>query len=180
MKSSAFDDELKSFAKLFPNAYPTQDSITKALIMWKLGLGNSAKLFNGEDPMPHKTRIATKDSWKIEPMGKHVMIPLDYFLPEEAMSVIRYGHIPEAMEDHWFMYCDENSIRYYRSWTGICAFIAEFEKVEGGVKINRLLSRRESSKKDDEQDKKDIALFLALLVSEFGGDASEYWNIFMG
>ena len=28
------------------------------------------------------------------------------------------GHIPEVMEDHWFMYCDENSINYFRSWTG--------------------------------------------------------------
>ena len=39
----------------------------------------------------------------------------------EAMQEVRYGHIPEAMEDHWFMYCDESTIRYHRSWKGYLA-----------------------------------------------------------
>ena len=156
-----------------------QEILSKqALMMWTLGLGDSSKRFAGENPLPKKDKVATKDSWKIQPMGKHVVIPFDKFLPEDVMDVIRYGHIPAAMEDHWFMYCDENAIRYYRSWTGICVFVAEYEDVEGGIKIVRLLSRRDSEQNDFEQDTKDAALFLALLTQEYGGDSSKYWNVF--
>jgi hypothetical protein len=35
----------------------------------------------------------------------------------EDMEILRKGHIPNAQEDHWFMYCDDEHIRYYRSWT---------------------------------------------------------------
>lgn len=49
----------------------------KALMMWKLGAGNSAKRFNGENPIPEKTKVATKDTWNVEPMPeKRVAIPL--------------------------------------------------------------------------------------------------------
>lgn len=76
----------------------------KALMMWKLGAGNSAKRFNGENPIPEKTKVATKDTWNVEPMPeKRVVIPLDETIPSDAMRVVKYGHIPDAMEDHWFM-----------------------------------------------------------------------------
>ena len=37
----------------------TADEI-KALQMWKIGAGNSAKRFNGENPIPKKTEVATE------------------------------------------------------------------------------------------------------------------------
>jgi hypothetical protein len=42
----------------------------KAVQMWKMGAGNSARRFNGENPIPKKTEVATKDNWKTEPMPK--------------------------------------------------------------------------------------------------------------
>ena len=102
--------------------------VLKALMMWKMGAGNSAKRFNGENPIPVKTVVATKDSWTIMPMPEqHTTIPVGVILPENAMECVKYGHIPDAMEDHWFMYCDDNTIRYYRSWTGFCIYVAKYE-----------------------------------------------------
>lgn len=107
--------------------------VLKALMMWKMGAGNSAKRFNGENPIPVKTVVATKDSWSIMPMPEqHTTIPVGVILPENAMECVKYGHIPDAMEDHWFMYCDDNTIRYYRSWTGFCIYVAKYEKVDDG------------------------------------------------
>ena len=40
----------------------------QAVMHWKLGLGHMGKYFNGENPLPDKNEIATKDSWKTEPM----------------------------------------------------------------------------------------------------------------
>lgn len=153
--------------------------------MWKMGLGNSAKLFNGENPMPDKTQVATKNSWKIMDMpDENFTMLINEIISKEAMHIIKYGHIPETMEDHWFMYCDENTIRYYRSWTGFCIFIARFVQEDDGnyriveLQINRDYKQYKAYHFESASDDgtKDLALFMALLTEEYGGDASEYWQ----
>lgn len=149
----------------------------KALMMWKLGAGNSAKRFNGENPIPEKTKVATKDTWNVEPMPeKRVVIPLDETIPSDAMCVVKYGHIPDAMEDHWFMYCDESTIRYYRSWTGFCIYVARY--VDNGIicKITELMVNRDPEQYGCTDNEHDVALFMALLTEEYGGDTSKYWS----
>ena len=149
----------------------------KALMMWKLGAGNSAKRFNGENPIPPKTKVAIKSSWKVMPMpDKNTVIPLNVTLPSDVMHIIKYGHIPEAMEDHWFMYCDETTIRYYRSWTGVCIYVAKYEDDGETCRITELMVNREPEQYTCTDDKHDIALFMALLTEEYGGDASVYWK----
>lgn len=146
-------------------------------MMWKMGAGNSAKRFNGENPIPVKTVVATKDSWTIMPMPEqHTTIPVGVILPENAMECVKYGHIPDAMEDHWFMYCNDNTIRYYRSWTGFCIYVAKYEKVDDGYKITDLSVNRYPKQYKCDDDKHDLALFMALLTEEYGSDASLYWN----
>ena len=149
----------------------------KALQMWKMGAGNSAKRFNGENPIPKKTEVATKDSWKTKPMPeKNVLLPLNVTIPCEAMQVVKYGHIPEAMEDHWFMYCDEDTIRYYRSWSGICIFVAKYVEEGDKCTITELQVNRDPEQYRSNENGRDISLFMALLTEEYGGDASIYWD----
>ena len=156
---------------------PDQDDIIKVLKMWKMGAGNSGKRFNGENPIPPKSKVATKDSWKNEPMpDKHVVIPMDETIPSAAMSIVKYGHIPQAMEDHWFMYCDENTIRYYRSWSGICIYVAKYEMDGDACHITELTVNRDPEQYGGTDDDHDKALFMALLTEEYGGDASQYWE----
>ena len=165
----------KSFVEIIQPPITADESA--ALKMWTMGAGNSAKRFNGENPIPEKIEIATKDSWKNEAMpDKHVVIPMDVTIPSEAMRIVRFGHIPEAMEDHWFMYCDETTIRYYRSWTGICIYVAKYE--DDGVKcrITELMVNRDPEQYGNRDNDHDVALFMALLTDEFGGDASVYWK----
>lgn len=149
----------------------------KALQMWVNGAGNSAKRFNGENPIPEKTVRATAESWKTLPMPElHECIPMHHELPIEAMGLVKYGHIPEAMEDHWFMYCDDNTIRYYRSWTGICFCVAQYEQTPAGYCITKLTVNRDETQYNCRDNAHDVALFLALLTEEYGGDASAYWD----
>lgn len=169
-----FADEFAEAGNKKSNPSP---EVLKALMMWKMGAGNSAKRFNGENPIPVKTVVATKDSWTIMPMPEqHTTIPVGVILPENAMECVKYGHIPDAMEDHWFMYCDDNTIRYYRSWTGFCIYVAKYEKVDDGYKITDLTVNRYPEQYKCDDDKHDLALFMTLLTEEYGGDASLYWN----
>ena len=149
----------------------------KALMMWTMGAGNSAKRFNGENPIPAKSVVATKDSWTTLPMPEqHTKIPVGIIIPDNAMECVKYGHVPDAMEDHWFMYCDDNTIHYYRSWTGICIYEAKYEKVDDGYKITEIIANRFPEQYKCKDDKHDLALFMALLTEEYGGDASQYWD----
>ena len=150
---------------------------TDALLLWSYGLGHMGKYFNGENPMPQKTVKATPDRWHTSPMpDEHVIILTDVTIPADAMEIIRMGHVPEAMEDHWFMYCDDYAIRYFRSWTGYCIYEAHYEKVEDGYKINRLIVNRSKMQYGQTDDRKDYCLFMYLLLTEAGGDGSMFWE----
>lgn len=152
----------------------------KFVKMWKMGSGNSGKRFNGQNPIPEKKEIATKDSWQIQPMPeKYATTPMNFDISKEDMSIVKMGHIPDAMEDHWFMYCDDDSIRYYRSWTGFCMFIAKYKEVDGNYRITELQVNRDPSQYTSTDIESDKANFLGLLVDEFGGDSSKYWDNFM-
>lgn len=99
-----------------------------ALELWTNGLGNSAKRFAGEDPMPPKHKKATRDSWTTRDMPyRHENFYLGLEITEAEKQVLEYGHIPDAMEDHWFMYYADDTIHYHRSWTGYCMFEAKVE-----------------------------------------------------
>ena len=154
---------------------------TQAVMLWKLGLGNMSKLFNGEDPMPEKTRIAKSTSWKTEPMPQTDIsrIEVNISVTEEDMLIIRKGHIPEAMEDHWFMYCDDEYIRYYRSWSGMCAFEAHFHKEENQYVIDEICINQALVEFGMNGDKTGVALFIHLLIAEVGGDAMATWQAYL-
>ena len=186
----AFSDCPKSAYRETPETKEQRDFIARyaaemkqeelgrqALLMWKMGAGNSAKRFNGENPIPQKTKVATKDSWNVEPMpDKHTTIPMEVSIPSAAMRIVKYGHIPDAMEDHWFMYCDETTIRYYRSWTGFCIYVAKYEDDGVNCRITELTVNRNPGQYTCTENEHDVALFMALLTEEYGGDASEYWK----
>lgn len=122
-----------------------------------------------------KSKIATKDSWKTQPMPeKHTTIAMDESITSEAMRVVKCGHIPEAMEDHWFMYCDETTIRYHRSWTGICIYIAKYEDDGATCRISELTVNRDPEQYTNTDDEQDVARFMTLLTKQYGGDASRY------
>ena len=155
----------------------TEDELAKALMMWKMGAGNSAKRFNGENPIPEKKTVATADSWKTLPMPeRNTVIPMNVTITSANMAIVKMGHIPDAMEDHWFMYCDENTIRYYRSWSGICIYVAKYEDDGVNCRITELTVNREPEQYGGTDNEHDVALFMALLTEEYGGDAGEFWD----
>ena len=154
----------------------------QAILFWKLGLGNMEKYFAGENPMPDKSIIADSTSWKTEPMPSNEVSVLDVniSISKKDMDVIRRGHMPESQADHWFMYCTEKHICYYRSWTGACAFKAHYVKVEDeSVLIDKLMINYALSEFGVNGDKSGLALFLYLLTAETGVDARREWNDYL-
>jgi hypothetical protein len=68
---------------------------------------------------------ATKDTQKTTPIvaAKRVIIAEtapELALPftEEEYAKLQKGLIPTAMEDKWFIYCENDCLHFHRSWTG--------------------------------------------------------------
>ena len=150
-----------------------EDDVKKALLMWTMGAGNSARRFNNEDPMPAKTNVAKPMG---DPLTMFVAVPQNHYLTAKQMEVIKWGHIPDAMEDHWYMFCDDTTINYLRSWTGFHIFEAHYVKCGDEYRITELRINNNPDEHRLVNTDAAVALFYALLVSEYGGDASAYWN----
>lgn len=152
----------------------------KALMHWKLGLGNFNKIIIGENSLHLKEKAATASDWKTEPMPKStedisiikLAIPITY----EDMSILQKGHIPQEQEDHWFMYCDKEYIRYYRSWSGQCAFIAHYHKEGECYFIDELTINHALAEFGVNGDEAGIWLFRYLITTETGGDEVKAWQ----
>ena len=189
---AGFRDE--EIAPLFDGAYDLQnvalpESFCKviedergreAMSQWtNLNLTQMNNILRGEDPNPPKQEVATAQSWDTLPMpARTSTVKLGIHMSSEDFRSIEMGHIPREMEDHWFMYCDERAIRWYRSWSGICIFEAGYTRSGDTVTLNSLVINRDPEQFKSEDDIADANLFLALMAQEIGADPESYWKEF--
>ncbi|MBQ0020782.1 MAG: ADP-ribosylglycohydrolase family protein [Bacteroidales bacterium] len=141
--------------------------------IWSKAQPHTPRTIDRKGTTSRSTEIATPDSWETQPMPQqHCVIAVDIAIPASVMHIIRQGHIPEAMEDHWFMYCDDTHIRYYRSWTGICIYEARYETTDDGFRITSVKVNRQHNQYGSTNDRYDCCLFIYLLATHTGGNTS--------
>jgi hypothetical protein len=76
----------------------------------------------------------------------------------EEFKKISLGLIPQEMEDKWFIYLDGNTLYLHRSWTGLCIYQVEFERVAGKHVVRRALVNRNPTQDQATDDVYDSAL----------------------
>lgn len=100
---------------------------------------------------------ATKDSWKR--VGElnwqnSTIVHMDREFSSSEKGLLGLGITPLQMEDKWFCYFEEDKIYYYRSWTGIPFFQAQFMPIsENRWRISEALVQKDWDL-DDGQKKK--------------------------
>lgn len=112
-----------------------------------------------------ENKIANKESWKnVEMPNESINLDLEINLNEQELEMLKKGHIPEAMEDHWFMYFENNKLYIHRSWTGFCLYIISVS--ENGMICNAQVNRNKEqyTNFNDEYDKYMIASLIYKLV----------------
>ncbi len=165
-----------------PKGWGKHLNMQMPMMFWKLALGNVSKILQGKDGMPKKEKVAKASDWNVKPMpeGDDVSVEkLDIPVSEEQMAILRFGHIPEEQEDHWMMVCEEGWIRYYRSWTGICAFEAHYHQEGELYKIDELRINKALAEFGVTGDLPAIFLFRYLLTAEIGGDGFGAWEEYL-
>ena len=109
-------------------------------------------------------RAARPTDWETHPLPeRRTTIPLDRTFTPPEMRRIRRGVVPEAMEDKWFIYWQDDRLHFHRSWTGYCTYVARFE-VEGGT--GRMVEAQVSRDPDQYQQTDDArnAVLIGYLV----------------
>ena len=151
-----------------------------SMMRWKLGHGNFNKILSRREHLQKKIKNATRNDWHTKPMpicaDEISEISCGLKVSSEAMDIISKGHIPEAQEDHWFMYCDNEFIRYYRSWTGDCAFEAHYRAYGSDYIIDNLKMNHALASFGVNGDESGAALFYYLIIAEIGGNTEEAWH----
>jgi hypothetical protein len=76
-------------------------------------------------------KTVTKTDWQTSelPSQRSTVSLSRTFSPEEVQK-LRQGVLPQAMEDKWFIYWQDDSLIFHRSWTGYCIYIVQFA-IEG-------------------------------------------------
>ena len=73
---------------------------------------------------------ARPDSWQTTPMpARTVRLPFTGSYSLEEYERLARGLVPEVMEDKWFIFENDGTISFHRSWTGICAYEVRLERV---------------------------------------------------
>ena len=84
----------------------------------------------------NKTVAAHRNDWKTEPMPKqHDRFVLTRSFSDEEMDALRLGNVPQAMEDKWFWYMENETLWAHRSWTGYCIYQIDFKEDNNHVVI---------------------------------------------
>ena len=115
-------------------------------------------------------KVATPADWNNKPMSpeNHYVILTNILLPSLAMERIRLGHIPGQMEDRWFMFCENNVIRYFRSWTGYNTFNAYIEEIDDNYHITKIEVDMEDYSTNPRRAAEALEYFLSLLAKQCG------------
>ena len=140
--------------------------LKKIVTLWKNGLGDMNQFLQGRNPLPKKDKKADKYSFKNIAFTESILVDCHLVLTKKEFGILSMGHIPEVMEDHWFMYCDDISINYFRSWTGIQIFKGYYHIDQDTYVIDSLEINHNKNEYFEEDISKSIQLFYDLITME--------------
>ena len=118
--------------------------------------------------MERSSEPATRQSWpNIKPLpSQRASLSLERAFTEEEYELIRHGVVPEAMENKWFIFLEEDVLYIHRSWTGFCIYQVGFKKEGAQYRIAEALVNRDSDQYSATDDHYDVKL-LNFLIDEF-------------
>lgn len=82
---------------------------------------------------------ASRDDWKRVPFDGGLPIPYRATFSAAELERIRDGLVPEAMEDKWFVYCEEPHLYFHQSWTGQPVYRVRLERSGDGAEVAEAL-----------------------------------------
>ena len=117
---------------------------------------------------PAEIMIVDRNSWKNSPppMEREVF-NVDWTFPAEMGQRMIAGHIPEGMDDRWFILMENGWLLFHRSWTGYCIFGLKVDASTEGATINEGWVSRKTDEYSSTDIDQDVELAQTLLNEYF-------------
>jgi ADP-ribosylglycohydrolase len=115
---------------------------------------------------------ATRATWKRQsPPDRTATLPVDISCTAEEFERLRYGFVPQVMEEKWFVYADHRTLHFHRSWTGFwiasLAFARDGDRyVAREARVNREASQYTG---DDRHDPTLLRDLVRMVIAENEG-----------
>lgn len=155
------------------------DEAEKALAAWSLGFGDINEKLFGTKGGKRPRRRAIKSDWGAHRMPRtRTRIELGIAITEDEFEELAWGHIPLAMEDHWFMYFDGEAFCFYRSWTGYCIYQVHVVRDKGGFLLDYVTVNRKAEQHGETDDEKDALLVAVLIGEAVGRNVDVLWEAY--
>lgn len=117
---------------------------------------------------PEKMRVAKSTDWKTEAMPLTVdTVRLNRIFSRQEIDDMQKGLLPEQQEDKWFVYWDDDTLYFHRSWTGFCIYVVRFASDGDSYRMTEATVNRDSqqySATDDPKDAKMISYLIDVLL----------------
>jgi len=113
--------------------------------------------------------VAKNSDWKTREFSNPYSLETELHLAEKQFARVRFGFIPEEMEDRWFVYFADERLHFHRSWTGFKIFEARVDKAQEGYAISEILVEHDPEFNSSVDDDDDDRLFRSLLFREILG-----------
>jgi len=107
--------------------------------------------------------VINKSGWKTQGFSKPSSINAGLRLTETQYARIRYGLMPEQMEDKWFAYFADGRICFHRSWTGAKIYEARIHKTDNDYVIPEIIVERDAELYSNMDDNEDVRSFYFLI-----------------
>ena len=119
---------------------------------------------------------ATRQSWpNVQPLPEqHACLPFQREFTPEEYELIRYGLIPEAMEDKWFIFLEGDVLYFHRSWTGYCIYQLRLRKDGPNYTVAEALANRDARQYSGADDGYDEKLLTFLIDNLLLGNRSMF------
>ena len=114
-----------------------------------------------------ESEVASRSSWKALPMpDEKSRLSFERSFTQDEFQQISKGLIPEAMEDKWFIFLENDSLYLHRSWTGACIYQIQLERRGEEYVVTDAWVNRESEQYDANDNDYD-GLLLGFLIDNF-------------
>jgi hypothetical protein len=94
-------------------------------------------------------------------------IRLDRNLSSDEMQRVRQGLVPVLMEDKWFIFWEDDTLFFHRSWTGFCIYVVHFTTDDNSCRMVDADVNRDPAQYrgvSDDQDAKLISYLVDALI----------------
>ncbi len=101
--------------------------------------------------------------WDIKPMpSSKTRLEFKQEFSSQEFRRIKAGYLPKTMEEHWFIFCENQWIFFHEAWSGVCFFQMRLQKINNRYAVVETWVNHHS-KQSIKDDISDVELLTDLL-----------------